>query len=120
MARLGKYIKYGGYAGVGLGGASSYLKVQEVCRHGETQECKRIRLTEAGSFTGGVVGGSFAAAGMAYVAGPVCAVFTVASGGLGGAVCGIVLVGGAGFAGSKGGAEVGELGGEVIYEVTHD
>nr|WP_306140560.1 hypothetical protein [Pseudomonas sp. CM27] len=35
VARLSKYLEYGGYAAIGLGGASSYLKVQEVCRAGD-------------------------------------------------------------------------------------
>ncbi|MBK4997895.1 PAAR domain-containing protein [Pseudomonas sp. S31] len=120
VAKLGKYIKYGGYAAVGLGGASSYLKVQEVCRYGETEECKKIRLTEAGNFTGGVAGASAGAALTSLVSGTLCSVLTIGTRGLAAPMCGIVLVGGAGFAGSNAGAAVGEWTGETLYEATND
>ncbi|MGE1085306.1 PAAR domain-containing protein, partial [Pseudomonas shirazensis] len=44
VAKAAKYVKYGGHIGTALGGTSSYLKVEEVCRAGETEECKRIRF----------------------------------------------------------------------------
>jgi hypothetical protein len=61
VAKTAKYLKYGGHVGVALGGGASLLKVQEVCRSGETEACKRIRFTEAGSFSGGLGGGAVGA-----------------------------------------------------------
>ncbi|MNE51643.1 hypothetical protein D3C80_1462790 [compost metagenome] len=115
VAKTAKYLKHGGYVGIALGGGASVLKVQEVCRAGETEECKRIRFTEAGSFSGGLGGGAFGA----YVGGKaalaVCGVAAAATGGVGGAVCGIVLVGGGSLAGGFGGSKGGELMGEGLY-----
>ncbi|MNH18866.1 hypothetical protein D3C81_1482130 [compost metagenome] len=96
------------------------MKIQEVCGAGETRECKRIRLAEVGSFSGGHVGGMFGSAAASAAAGTLCAVFTVGTGGLAVPVCGIVLVGVSGFAGGMIGGKYGESVGELIYELTHD
>ncbi|MCS4282506.1 putative Zn-binding protein involved in type VI secretion [Pseudomonas sp. BIGb0278] len=113
VAKVAKYVKYGGHIGTALGGTSSYLKVEEVCRAGETEECKRIRFTEAGSFIGGLSGGSLGAAGGKGAAVAVC--------GFAGPyapVCSLVMVGAGAVIGGKYGGSLGEVGGEVIYEKT--
>lgn len=116
IAKAAKYLQYGGYIGIGLGGASSALKVQEVCRAGETQACQKIRFTETGSFAGGVGGGTLIG-GLGSLASPyICGAIGLASGGFGSVVCGLVVVGGASFAGGAGGGWAGELAGEKIYE----
>jgi len=115
VAKTAQYLKYGGYVGVALGGGASLLKVQEVCRAGETEECKKIRFTEAGSFTGGLGGGTFGAGLGGYAAYLTCGIVTAATGGLGGAICGIVLVGGGSLVGGVGGGKGGELMGEKLY-----
>lgn len=120
VARLSKYLEYGGYAAIGLGGTSSYLKVQEVCRPGETGECKKIRFTETGSFAGGLGGGMLGAWGGGAAATALCGVFAIGTGGLGVPVCGIVIVGAASAAGSTGIGALGEKTGEMLYEVTND
>jgi len=116
VARLSKYLKYSGHAAVGLGGFSSYLKVQEVCRAGETEGCKAVRLIEAGSFSGGVVGGTAGGLIAGLVIPPVCAFLAVGTAGFGGAVCGVALVGTGSLAGGLAGGNVGEFVGEKIYE----
>lgn len=120
VARLSKYLKYGGYVGFGFGGSSSYLKVKDVCRAGETEVCRKVRLTEAGSFSFGVAGGTVgSAAGLAAV-GTLCGAVTVGSAGLGAPLCGIVLVGSGSLVGGMIGGKAGESTGEFIYEVTRD
>lgn len=116
IAKAGKYLKYGSYIGIALGGTASTLKVQEVCRAGETQACQKIRFTETGSFAGGLAGGALAMAIASPAAGSICVALGVATGGLGGVVCGLVVVGGASVAGGAGGGWAGELAGEKIYE----
>ncbi|MDP9665956.1 UNVERIFIED_ORG: hypothetical protein J2W16_003691 [Pseudomonas cremoricolorata] len=120
VAKLSKYLRYGGYVGIGLGGTSSYLKVQEACRAGETEACKKIRLSEAGAFAGGLAGGILGG----YIAGitalAVCGVFSAGTAGLGAPICGIALVGSGSFAGSTAGAQGGEHMGELIYESHYD
>ncbi|MFK8332365.1 PAAR domain-containing protein [Pseudomonas sp. BJa5] len=119
VAKTAKYLKYGGYVGVALGGGASVLKVQEVCRAGETEECKRIRFTEAGSFTGGLGVGSLGGYAGGKVAMAVCG-FAAAAGPVGVAVCGVVLVGGGSLAGGVGGGSFGEWVGDILYEVQSD
>ncbi|TCD23853.1 hypothetical protein E0D86_01155 [Pseudomonas sp. IC_126] len=116
IAKAAKYLKNGTYVGIALGGTASALKVQEVCQAGETQACQKIRLTESGSFTGALGGGALAVALASPAAGSICVAIGVASGGIGGFVCGLVVVGGASVAGGAGGAWAGELAGEKIYE----
>ncbi|MGH8382041.1 PAAR domain-containing protein [Pseudomonas sp.] len=118
VAKTAKYLKYGGSVGIALGGGASLLKVQEVCRAGETEACRRVRFTEAGSFSGGIGGGMAGVALGGYAAYLTCGVAAAFTGGLGGAVCGIVLVGGGSVAGGVGGSYGGELIGEELYNWT--
>ena len=116
IAKAAKYLKNGTYIGIALGGTASVLKVREVCEAGETQACQKIRFTETGSFVGGLGGGS-AGMGIGIAAAPyVCGAIGLASGGLGGIVCGLVVVGGASTVGGAGGGWAGELVGHKVYE----
>ena len=78
-----------------------------------------MRLTEGGSFLGGVAGGALDSS---ILTGPtlttICAGLTVPSGGVALAVCGLVVVAvgslGAGMAGGMSGEGIGDM----IYEVS--
>ncbi|MGJ7547496.1 PAAR domain-containing protein [Pseudomonas alloputida] len=120
VAKIGKYLKHGGNAAIGLGGVSSYLKVDEVCRAGEAEACRKIRFTETGSFSGGLGGGMVGALGAGAAVPALCAVFAAGTAGLGLPVCGIVVVGAGSAAGSLSFGAFGEFLGEVLYEVTDD
>ncbi|AUF96681.1 hypothetical protein CXQ80_12970 [Pseudomonas sp. 02C 26] len=111
VAKAAKYVKYGGHIGTALGGASSYLKVEEVCRAGGTEECNLIRFKEAGSFAGGIAGGTAGAAAGSKVAVLVCGFTGVLA-----PVCGLVMVGGGVLLGGAIAEEGGEALGEFIYE----
>lgn len=115
VAKVSKYLKYGGWVGIGLGAGASYLKVHEACRAGETDECKKVRFTESGTFSGGLVGGAVGAAAGKSAASAVCKF-----GAWGKAACGIVTVGGLAFGSSKGVEAFGEFLGEQIYEAIYD
>jgi len=117
VAKAARYLKYGGHIGIALSGTASAAKVQEVCRAGETEACEKVRFTEAGSFVGGIGGGSAAVALTSPAVGSICAAIGIGSGGLGGVVCGLVVVAGASYAGGKGGEWFGGLAGEEIYKV---
>ncbi|MFF7065098.1 PAAR domain-containing protein [Pseudomonas sp. NPDC008258] len=120
VARLSKYLEYGGYAAIGLSGTSSYLKVQEVCRADETGDCKKVRFTETGSFAGGLGGGMLGAWAGGAGATALCGVFSLGTAGIGLPACGIVMVGAGSAAGSIGVGAFGEKAGELLYEVTDD
>ncbi|KEY88339.1 hypothetical protein PC358_04225 [Pseudomonas capeferrum] len=115
VAKMSNYLKYGGFAAIGLGAGSSYLKVQAACRAGETEACKKIRFTETGSFSGGLTGGIVGAKIAGEAARLVCS-FGV----YGKVACGVVLVGSGSFAFSKGGEKRGETSGEAIFERLYD
>jgi len=115
VTKMSNYLKYGGYAAIGLGAGASYLKVQEACRAGETEACKRIRFTETGSFSGGLAGGAAGAWLTGKAAKAVCAV-----GPYGKIFCGIVMVGSGSLAIGKAGEKMGGLFGDVIYEASYD
>ncbi|MEX5344318.1 hypothetical protein WCE05_25810, partial [Pseudomonas sp. I2] len=115
VAKTARYLKYGGYVAIGLGASSSYLKVQEACRAGETEECRRIRFTETGSFSGGLVGGTAGSIAASNTAKLVCNF-----GFWGKAVCGIALVGSGSLGTAKLGEHFGEYFGKIFYEVSYD
>lgn len=51
-----KYMKGGGYLGIGLQLSASSSKIHEVCSSGREQECKQVRFVEGGKMLGGTVG----------------------------------------------------------------
>ncbi|QXH33866.1 PAAR domain-containing protein [Pseudomonas muyukensis] len=115
VARMTKYLKYGGHVAVGLGATSSYMKIYEACRAGETEACKKVRLTETGSFTGALGGGAAGAWGGQMASKYVCFL-----GPLGRVACGVAMVGAGSFVGSTVLGQVGERTGEIIYEAAYD
>ncbi|WP_254621321.1 hypothetical protein [Stutzerimonas stutzeri] len=118
IAKAAKYLKYGGHIGIALGGTASMLKVQEVCRAGKTQACQKIRFTETGGFAGGIGGGSAGVWIGTGVAPYICTAIGLGSGGIGGIVCGMVVVGSASVAGGAIGDGTGEKAAERLYEWT--
>ena len=117
VANASKYVKYGGWVGTAVGGGASAMKVQDVCKAGNTEACERIRFTETGAFAGGIGGGVAAGAILsAPVVGALCIGLGVPTGGLGTLACSIVVVGVGSYAGGVYGGKGGEIIGEVIYE----
>lgn len=120
VARLGKYLKEGGHAAIGLGGTSSCMNIQKVCRAGETQVCKKIRMTEAVSFAGSLGLSALVSTGAGLAAGTLCAAFAVGAGGISVPVCGILRVGAEGAVGGLEREVLGENVGEFIHAATSD
>ncbi|MGE8154886.1 PAAR domain-containing protein, partial [Pseudomonas vancouverensis] len=117
VARASKYVKYGGWVGTTVGGGASAMKVQEVCRAGNTEACERIRFTETGSFAGGIFGGVVAGSLLTTTAvGGLCVGLGAATLGTGLLTCSVIAVG----LGSIGGSMLGEAGGEIIGEVVYE
>jgi hypothetical protein len=114
VSKASKLIKMGGWVGVGLQATASGLKVKETCRSGTEEACSKVKFTEAGKF-GGIVAGGVAGA---YMGGTICIAIGAGTVVVGGIVCGVVLTGlGAAVVGD-GLGNFGELGAEVIYEVS--
>jgi uncharacterized Zn-binding protein involved in type VI secretion len=116
VKRASQYLRYGGYLGIAVGGGASYLKVKEVCRAGETEACKRIRVTETGAFSGSIAGGIAGARAGAAAAGPLCLMLGLATGGGGFLVCGLATVGSGSLIGGSIGSFAIEKSAEVVYE----
>ncbi|MDA8485583.1 hypothetical protein NNO07_21145 [Pseudomonas resinovorans] len=116
VAKVAKYLKYGGHFAIAVGGGSSALKVQEVCQAGETQACQKIRFTETGSFVGGVGIGALASRAGSLAAAPVCIFVGIGTAGVGGMACTLIVAGGVSYLGATGGPQIGEWVGDKIYE----
>ncbi|HET8790052.1 MAG TPA: PAAR domain-containing protein [Modicisalibacter sp.] len=118
VARAAKYIKAGGWIGVGLGGVTSYAKVQAVCTTGREEQCERVKYTEAGEFIGGVGGGAVGGVMASSSAAAICGAMGLATAGVGTLVCGLAVVGLGGIIDSGIGSYGGEFFGNVIYKAT--
>ena len=116
VARASQYMKVGGFVGIGLGASASALKVKETCQVGTAAECKKVKLTEGGSFLGSVGGGAGGAYFGTLAATPVCIAIGVGTFGVGGLICGVVVVGAGAVIGGNAGARIGDKLGEVVYE----
>jgi hypothetical protein len=115
VSKAAKYMQTGGYIGIGIGGVSGWLAIQEVCRGKDAEACRKVRFTEGGKFLGSSISG-YVAGELAFAAsGTVCAALGVSTG-VGGIVCAAALVGVGVWAGASAGGTGGERMGEAIYE----
>ncbi|PTR15986.1 PAAR domain-containing protein, partial [Pseudomonas sp. GV085] len=118
ISRAAKYMSTGGYIGIGIGGVSSLLAVQEVCSGGGSEAaCEKVRFTEGGKFVGSTFGGVAGEGIGKYVSGPVCLALGVSTG-IGGVVCAATLIGAGAWVGTTYMGDGGELMGEILYEKT--
>lgn len=118
VSRATQYMKAGGYIGMGLGGVSSLLAIQQVCNGGSAQACEKVKFTEVGKFVGSTGGGVAGGWASGLVSAPMCLAIGVATGGIGGVVCVAAVVGTGAWAGTTLGGRVGESMGEKIYQAT--
>lgn len=93
VTKAAKYLKYGGYVGIAIGGGASYMKVQDVCAAGDSAACGKVKYTEGGSFIGTVAGGAGIGALSAGAVSSICLAIGVPTALLGTVVCGVVVVG---------------------------
>ena len=117
ISRAAKYMSTGGYIGIGIGGVSSLLAIQEVCNSGSGAACEKVRFTEGGKFAGSTFGGVAGAEIGKYVSGPICLALGVSTG-IGGVVCAATLIGTGAWVGTTYMGDGGELMGEILYEKT--
>ena len=118
VSRATKYMKTGGYIGIGIGGVSSLLAIQQVCSRDSETACEKIKFTEAGKFGMSTLVGGFSGWAGAAASGPICLGIGVATGGIGGVVCVAAVVGISTWAGTTIGGEAGEVIGEKIHQAT--
>lgn len=112
LANISKYLESGGRVGIVIGIGAAYLNIKEACLSGDAQACEKIKFTETGNITGGLVFGAMAGHIGKRIAGVACLGLGPASA----AVCSLVITGASSFTGSVYGASSGERMGEVIYE----
>lgn len=119
VSRAVKYLKAGGYVGIGLAMGAAAMRVDEACRSGSKDECSQARFVEggklAGSISGGVAAGYVASSVLKY---GVCAAIGVETLGVGGIVCALLVSGAVASATGTKGSEIGGEIGEKIYEFT--
>ncbi|MDF2795422.1 MAG: hypothetical protein K0S85_3175 [Pseudomonas orientalis] len=114
-SRATRYMKGGGYIGIGLGGVSSSLAIQQVCNNDSGAACEEIKFTESGKFAGSVGGGAFGGWAGGVAGSTVCLGLGVTTG-IGGVICVAALVGTGAWVGTTIGGKGGEMGGEILYE----
>jgi len=112
VARAAKFMKGGGYLGIGLQLGASSSKIHEVCASDREAECRQVRFVEGGKMVGGTAGalaGGYlgAKAGLA-----VCAKLK----GMGKLVCVLVVGAAASVETGTQMTEGGEYLGQIIYE----
>lgn len=105
-----------GGIGIGIGGVSSLLAVQEVCVGDSGAACERVRFTEGGKFVGSTVGGALGARIAQSASGPICLALGVT--GVGAVACVATVIGIGARMGTTGLGEGGEKVGEILYEKT--
>ena len=116
-SRAAQYMQSGGYIGIGIGGVSSLLAIQEVCSGDSGVACEKVRFTEGGKFGVSTFGGAAGGWAGEVASGPICLALGI-SRGIGGVVCVAVLVGTGAWVGTTVGGMAGELLGERIFEAT--
>ncbi|WXL26773.1 hypothetical protein WG219_04635 [Ectopseudomonas mendocina] len=116
IAKAAKILKGGGHIGMALSVTASGVKIKEVCEAGSATACEKVKYTEAGSLAGGLVIGTASMAIASSSAGSLCAFIGLGTGGVGGVICGLGVIGTVSFFGGKVGSEIGENIGGRIYE----
>ena len=116
-SRAAQYMQSGGYLGIGIGGVSSLLAIQEVCSGDSGAACEKVRFTEGGKFGGSTFGGSAGGWAAEVASGPICLALGVSTG-IGGVVCVAAIVGTGAWVGTTYGGKAGEYIGEKVYEAT--
>ncbi|WP_087499846.1 hypothetical protein [Pseudomonas sp. SID14000] len=119
VTKAANLIKKGTYIGLGLDVASTGLSIHHACTFGRPEDCRKARYVEAGALVGST-GGSIAGGSIGgFFGGVGCVLFLgVTTGGPGALAC--TVIGGAigGVAGGSAVGDIGEMFGELLYEVT--
>lgn len=105
-ARAARFLKAGGYIGIGFSFLGTTNEVANACTTGREGECKKVAFREYANFAfstgGGMVGGAWGSSTMIGV----CAEVGVATAGVGGVACAAVGSIAGGYAGNVVGEKV--------------
>lgn len=121
VARAAKYMQAGGYVGIGLATAAASMRINEVCRAGADEPCRKVKYIEGAKLAGNVGGAAIATTYTAPITMEYCAGVALKTRGIGGVICVLVISGAAASAGGNAGSKAVESAAEVLYEATvHD
>lgn len=120
VARAAKFMRAGGYVGIGLASGAATMRINEVCRTGSDEECRKVKFTEGGKLTGNIIGGMAGGAMAKGVTVEYCIGIAVRTRGVGGLLCALILNGAATSLGGNIGAKGLEPMGEILYEATSE
>ncbi|SDT06914.1 Zn-binding Pro-Ala-Ala-Arg (PAAR) domain-containing protein, incolved in TypeVI secretion [Halopseudomonas litoralis] len=119
ISRTARYIKRGSWAALALSAVASERVIAETCRVGREDECRHVKFTERGRFSGTVIGGAVGSAMIGRAtAGALCIAVGVPTVGMGTLACGVLVAAAASTVGAAYGEQGGELAGELIYRLT--
>ncbi|UVJ45642.1 PAAR domain-containing protein [Pseudomonas sp. LS1212] len=115
ISRAAKYMQWGGWVGIGIGGISMAAAITAVCNAESDEACEKIKFTEGGKFALSALAG-YGGGELAYLASsPICLALGVTTG-IGGVVCVAAVVGTGAWIGTTAGGVAGEFLGEKLYE----
>ncbi|QTF09820.1 hypothetical protein HC231_19250 [Brenneria izadpanahii] len=100
-AKAAKFLKSGGYIGIGFAFAGTTNEVVNACVKGRESECKRTAFKEYGKFGASTLTGVGAGAAGSVAGLGVCAAIGIATAGTGAVVCAAVGSIAAGYVGAK-------------------
>ncbi len=100
-ARAARFLKAGGYIGIGFSFAGTTNDVVDACTKGREGECKKVVYREYSKFGAGTLAGLGTGAIGAAAGLGVCAAIGIATAGVGGVACAAVGSIAAGYAGSQ-------------------
>lgn len=115
VSRATRYMKVGGYIGIGIGGVASLLAIEQVCNGDSGAACEKVKLTEAGKFGLSTSFGAASGWASSIAGGPICVALGVTTG-IGGVVCVAAIVGSSAWVGTTVGGKAGEYIGGKVYE----
>lgn len=121
VSRAAKYMKAAGYVGIGLATAAASMRINEVCRAGADEPCRKVKYIEGAKLTGNVGGAAIATTYTAPITMEYRAGVALKTRGIGGVICVLVISGAAASLGGNAGSKGVESTAEVLYESsTHD
>ncbi|WP_417513062.1 type VI secretion system PAAR protein [Marinobacter sp.] len=115
LANAAKYAQGAGYVALGLDYWAMDQRLEQVCTFGSQEQCEVARYQEYGRFSGSALGGA-----LGSTAAISCGLLGVASAGIGGVAC-VIIVGGIGSAvGGQLGGTAGRNAGNLMRKVVTD
>ncbi|WP_054054486.1 hypothetical protein [Pseudomonas nunensis] len=116
VAKAAKYMQAGGYVGIGLAASAASMRINEVCRAGMEEPCRKVKYIQGGKLAGNVGGAAIATAYTAPLTMEYCAGVALRTRGIGGVICVLLISGATASLSGNAGSKAAEATAETLYE----